>query len=81
MDKLPQYQSHKKVWAGKITKIKLLNTYTMLVLGEIGERVIVSRGYMVKHQPQVGGYFVRYEGGYDSYSPAEVFESGYTKVN
>lgn len=31
-----------------------------------------------KHNPLVGGYYVRYEDGYESYSPAEAFESGYT---
>lgn len=36
--------------------------------------------WMEKHDPQVGGYFVVYEGGYESYSPAKVFETGYTKV-
>ena len=27
-----------------------------------------------------GGYFVQYEDGYKSYSPAEPFEAGYTEV-
>ena len=35
--------------------------------------------YMRKHKPQVGGYFVQYEDGYKSFSPAEPFESGYTR--
>lgn len=29
-----------------------------------------------KHKPQVGGYFVLYPDGYQSYSPAEPFEAG-----
>ena len=29
---------------------------------------------------QVGGYYVVYTGGYKSWSPAEAFEDGYTKV-
>lgn len=36
--------------------------------------------YMNKHQPQIGGYYVKYADGYESFSPAEAFESGYTKV-
>lgn len=36
--------------------------------------------YMRKHKPQVGGYFVQYEDGYKSFSPAEPFESGYTRI-
>lgn len=33
-----------------------------------------------KHKPSAGGYYVVYEDGYSSYSPAEAFESGYTLV-
>lgn len=36
--------------------------------------------YFRKHQPQAGGYYVVYEDGYCSYSPAAAFESGYTRV-
>jgi hypothetical protein len=40
----------------------------------------VSREYMVKHNPQVGGYYVVYKGGYASYSPADAFEDGYSLI-
>lgn len=33
-----------------------------------------------KHQPTKGGYFVVYEDGYESFSPAKAFEDGYTKI-
>ena len=33
-----------------------------------------------KHKPANGGYFVVYKDGYESYSPAEAFEEGYTRV-
>ena len=36
--------------------------------------------YVKKHNPQAGGYYVVYEDGYKSWSPAEAFESGYTKM-
>lgn len=36
--------------------------------------------YYRKHRPQVGGYYVVYEDGYCSYSPAKAFEDGYTRV-
>ena len=41
---------------------------------------MVSQEYIDKHHPQEGGYYVQYEGGYESYSPAEAFESGYTRI-
>ncbi|WP_244589494.1 Rha family transcriptional regulator [Escherichia coli] len=40
----------------------------------------VSAEYICKHRPMSGGYYVVYEDGYESYSPAEVFESGYSKL-
>lgn len=40
----------------------------------------ISGEYIKKHKPQAGGYYVVYEDGYKSWSPAEPFESGYTKL-
>jgi len=36
---------------------------------------------MYKHKPEVGGYYVVYADGYKSFSPAQAFEEGYTRVN
>ena len=36
--------------------------------------------YMRKHEPKAGGYFVVYNDGYKSYSPAQAFEEGYTLI-
>lgn len=43
-------------------------------------RVVVGRPYLVKYEPQIGGYYVVYADGYESYSPADAFEDGYTKI-
>lgn len=40
----------------------------------------VKLSYMHKHEPAVGGYWVYYDGNYQSYSPAGAFESGYTRI-
>ncbi len=40
----------------------------------------ISQQYLSKHQPCIGGYYVVYQDGYSSFSPAEAFESGYTRV-
>lgn len=40
----------------------------------------VSNEYLRKHNPVVGGYWVQYKDGYQSFSPAEAFEGGYTLV-
>jgi len=40
----------------------------------------VNQEYITKHAPRVGGYFVVYKDGYKSYSPAQAFEEGYTRM-
>lgn len=40
----------------------------------------VPAEYMTKHQPDVGGYYVVYEDGYASFSPAKAFEDGYSPI-
>lgn len=81
---LPRYICHKVVWALKIAAI-VENGETGSDLS--GEITPVEAGfpsfrvdgyYLRKHNPRVGGYYVRYFGGYESFSPAEVFEAGYT---
>ena len=43
-------------------------------------KIQVTPDFFVKHNPQVDGYFVVYEDGYQSYSPAKAFEEGYTRI-
>ena len=40
----------------------------------------VPAEFVTKHKPQAGGYFVVYDDGYKSYSPAAAFESGYSLI-
>lgn len=40
----------------------------------------VDRAYLNTHKPEVGGYYVVYRDGYQSFSPAKAFEEGYTLV-
>ena len=89
---MPKYQCHKIVWALKIKGItkdsdvaqetnRETDGSAMIEPEEAGYAPFkVGYDYMRKHNPQVGGYYVVYEGGYKSYSPAEPFESGYTAI-
>ncbi len=43
--------------------------------------ISVSEEWVSKHSPQTGGYYVRYEDGYESFSPAKAFEDGYTRID
>lgn len=40
----------------------------------------VDADFVHKHKPFAGGYYVVYADGYKSFSPAEAFESGYTRM-
>lgn len=82
---LPKYQSHKMVWALKIKDITDPNAATdgsrMIVPEDEGFAPFgVDGAYMRKHEPQIGGYYVQYKDGYKSYSPAQAFEDGYSRV-
>lgn len=91
---LPQYRCHKKVWALQIKAIEhkpnpdttgqsAAMSYSALLV-PVDSRyapIDVPAEYMTKHRPEVGGYYVVYEDGYKSYSPAGAFESGYTLID
>lgn len=46
----------------------------------VQEQMPLTPEYVAKHKPEVGGYYVVYEDGYKSFSPASAFESGYTRL-
>lgn len=85
---LPQWQCHKVVSAFKIVERKRAYSqdvdssegFTHKLLGDDGIAVVVGQDYMDRHQPLVGGYFVQYENGHQSFSPAEAFEAGYSSL-
>lgn len=83
---LPKYKCHKEVWALKIKSIRVIREGSELVGIEITPEeegykpFTMGRAYALRHEPKVGGYFVWYEDGYKSYSPAKSFEAGYTLI-
>lgn len=84
MQQMPKYRSHKEVWALKIKDVlcDTRKTEGAIIPEEEGFASIpVSSEYMKKHNPQPGGYFVVYPDGYESWSPAAAFESGYARVD
>lgn len=80
---MPRYKCHKEVWALKIKGIAVdgINDGAWIT-PEDGTYAafMVDGAYLKKHQPKIGGYYVLYEGGYKSFSPADVFEKGYTRI-
>jgi hypothetical protein len=86
---LPHYRCHKVVGAAKIVSVRrdssppvgdALTWEIALNVAGTELKVHVDAWWVAKNQPQIGGYFVRYEDGYESFSPAQPFEDGYTKV-
>lgn len=76
---LPRYQCHKIVQAAKI--LLVIRAAGKVTLDLEGFSAIeVSADFDAKHHPTHGGWFVIYEDGYTSFSPAKAFEDGYTKI-
>jgi len=89
---MPKYRCHKEVWALKIKEITFdidiaqkenrETTGGAIITPEdaVFVRFEVGAEYVSKHKPKAGGYYVVYEDGYKSWSPADAFEAGYTKI-
>lgn len=78
---LPRYRCHKIVHALKIQHVAPRLTGAVIVPED--ERYAafeVDAEYVRKHNPQPGGYYVVYDDTYQSFSPAEPFEAGYTPI-
>ena len=76
---MPKYQSIKKVCGLKIKEIGLYDEDGGAQINpeeEGYDSFDVSQAYVDKHNPKKGGYYVVYEDGYKSFSPAEAFEKG-----
>ncbi len=95
--KLKRWQSHKIVHAGKIVsitevigdavgdgKIGPTETNTELAIetadGAV-ESVIPEPKMFARYTPVVGDYYVVYDDGYASISPAKAFEEGYSPAD
>lgn len=86
---LPRYQCHKIVHALKIKAVfepaRHVNEESdgsMMIQPEDARyaNFRVDHQYVRKHNPQAGGYYVVYDDGYKSFSPAKAFEDGYTLI-
>jgi hypothetical protein len=89
---MPRYRCHKEVWALKISAITFdaskaamegreTDGSATIVPAEDGYGPFkVDSGYLRKHSPQPGGYYVVYKDGYKSFSPADAFEEGYARL-
>jgi hypothetical protein len=81
---LPRYQCHKIVHALKIKALQPHpehpGEYLLTPEDSTYAPFMVSRDYVNGRSAKGGGYYVTHEDGYESFSPAEAFESGYTRI-
>jgi hypothetical protein len=79
---MPQYVSHKKVWALKIESVEhlTLERRTVLLHFEDKHYAPLMSDIDKRPEPQAGWYYIVYPDGYHSFSPAKAFEGGYTLV-
>ncbi len=87
---MPRWRCHKVVHALKIDRV--FNLPESIAAALNGGKLLtfvesvtyaprqVDPSYVSKHNPQPGGYFVVYDDGYQSFSPAKAFEDGYTRI-
>jgi hypothetical protein len=82
MAQMPKYRCHKEVWALKIERVDWGSESSgwLFPADKTFAPIEVSREWFAKHQPASGGYYVTYQDGYTSFSPADAFESGYTLI-
>lgn len=90
---LPKYKSHKIVHALKIENItfdadeakksdrETDGSATIFPENKRYAPFKVGFDYVKKHNPKAGGYYVVYQDGYKSWSPADAFEDGYTLID
>lgn len=77
----PLYECHKQVRAFQIATVDRSFVRSQIVpVDDTLPRVEVSAEWDARHEPQAGGYYIIYEDGYASYSPAAPFEAGYTRI-
>jgi hypothetical protein len=87
MNELPLYECHKEVRAAKIEAVQFFGPNgecapedSTSVLLHFRDTSIKSRQESTENRPkpQPGWYLIFYKDGYHSFSPAKLFEEGYT---
>jgi len=85
---IPRYRCHKEVFALKIASVDSVGTDTTTDENPIVTIHFVEDGHSPRTvnlrgrpTPEAGWYYVIYEDGYASFSPAKAFEEGYTLID
>ncbi len=82
----PRYECHKVVWALKIAAMEIHEDKSATIspaekqYGPFTTQPGWADRYVSARHGDDPGYYVSYEDGYASWSPTEVFEKGYTRL-
>ena len=82
-NQLTYYRCHKIVRGGLIAQVIPSSDErgaNLIIYGQ-AEAIPVDSKFLERHNPQQGTYYVLYEDGYESVSPADAFEGGYTPMD
>lgn len=74
---MQRFQSHKMVWASKITAVDV-ETATVSIEGGVYKP---GQSWLAKHRPEAGWWLCCYDDGYLSVSPDRAFTEGYVKIS
>ena len=77
---LPKFQSRKIVRGAKIVQMEDVPCGGVILHLEGDKQIEVSREWYMQRGAQTGGYYVVYDNGYTSWSPAEAFQGGYVRL-
>lgn len=78
---LPRWKSHKEVCADKIMEVWSAPLAWRLAGGGMVNVSLALLERVPRDKDVIGGYYVRYADGFESWSPAQAFEEGYTRLD
>lgn len=78
---LQQFQSIKRVLAGKITEVHPAGCFVQEADTSTQILRIYQPGMTARYTPKVGDFWVVYEDGYQSISPRDAFVGGYVRLD
>jgi hypothetical protein len=92
--KLPKWQSHKILEGDKIVAIKDVGVANRTGPNDSGQRWVLACGVEIEvsldllsrlpigkaYKDALGGYYAKYQDGFESWSPAQAWEEGNTRL-
>ena len=75
---MPRYRSHKQVWALEIATV---NGHKLTFRDTRYAPIMCDAPMFSRYTPVPGDFYVVYDDGYKSFSPAKAFSEGYTLID